>query len=84
MAAVSHLAIVVCVRTTYEGDLVVFITVQNLVGVGAVVLIDICVFFGFASLAGKRLYSRLQNCFFGGVDPLNGEPYQRDPQKAHP
>jgi len=39
-----------CVWTTHEGHLVVFITVQNLVGIGAVVLI-ICMFFDFASLA---------------------------------
>jgi len=40
----------VCVWTTHEGTLVVFIAVQNLVGIGAVVLI-ICMFFDFASLA---------------------------------
>jgi len=40
----------VCVRTTHEGHLVVFIAVQNLVGIDAVVLI-ICMFFYFASLA---------------------------------
>jgi len=39
-----------CVGTTHEGHLVVFITVQNLVGIGAVVL-KICTFFDFASLA---------------------------------
>jgi len=39
-----------CVRTTYEGHLVVFITVQNLVAIDAVVLI-ICTFFDFATLA---------------------------------
>ena len=39
-----------CVGTTHEGHLVVFITVQNLVGIDAVVLI-ICTFFDFASLA---------------------------------
>ena len=45
-----------CVGTTREGHLVVFITVQNLVGIDAVVLI-ICTFFDFASLAGKRLFT---------------------------
>jgi len=40
----------VCVRTTHEGYLVVFIAVQNLVGIDAVVLI-ICMFFDFTSLA---------------------------------
>ena len=39
-----------CVGTTHEGHLVVFITVQNFVGIDAVVLI-ICTFFDFASLA---------------------------------
>jgi len=39
-----------CVGTTLEGHLVVFITVQNLVGIEGVVLI-ICTFFDFASLA---------------------------------
>ena len=39
-----------CVGTTHEGYLVVFITVQNLVGIDAVVLI-ICTFYDLASLA---------------------------------
>ena len=39
-----------CVGTTHEGHLVVFITVQNLVGIDAVVL-KIWTFFTFASLA---------------------------------
>jgi len=39
-----------CVGTTHEGRLVVFITVQNLAGIDAVVLI-ICTSFDFASLA---------------------------------
>ena len=38
-----------CVGTTHEGYLVVFITVQNLVGIDAAFLI-ICTFFDFASL----------------------------------
>jgi len=50
MAAVRHLGFVMCVRTTHEGHLVVFIAVQNLVGIDAVVLI-ICMFFDFTSLA---------------------------------
>jgi len=41
--------------TTHEGHLVVFITVQNLVGIDAVVLI-ICTFYDFASFACKRLF----------------------------
>ena len=39
-----------CVRTNHEGHLMVFIAVQNLVGIDAVVLI-ICMFFDFTSLA---------------------------------
>jgi len=39
-----------CVRTIHAGLLVVFIAAQNLVGIDAVVLI-ICMFFHFASLA---------------------------------
>jgi len=38
------------VRTTHEGYLVVFIIVQNLIGIDAVVLI-ICMLFDFMSLA---------------------------------
>jgi len=38
-----------CVGTTLESHFVVFITVQNLVGIDAVVLI-ICTLFDFASL----------------------------------
>jgi len=36
MAAVRHLGFVMCVRTTHEGHLLVFITMQNLVGIDAV------------------------------------------------
>ena len=39
-----------CVGTTHKGHLVFFATVQNLVGIDAVVL-KICTFFDFASLA---------------------------------
>ena len=53
------------VGTTHEGHLVVFITVQNLVGIDAVVLI-ICTFFGFASLAWKRLFTPQNWKFFRG------------------
>jgi len=52
-------AILICderVWTTREGHLVVFITVQNFVGMDAVVLI-ICMFFDLSSLAGKRLFT---------------------------
>jgi len=37
MATVRHLGFVMCVRATHEGHLVVFIAVQNLVGIDAVV-----------------------------------------------
>ena len=50
-----------CVGTTHEGHLVVFITVQNLVGIDAVVLI-ICAFFDFASLADNKIVLRLCVC----------------------
>jgi len=38
VAAVRHLGFVVCVPTTHEGHLVVFIPMQNLVGIDAVIL----------------------------------------------
>ena len=50
MAAVRHLGFVMHVSGPHEGHLVVFITVQNLVGIDAVVLM-ICTFFHFANLA---------------------------------
>ena len=54
-----------CVVTTHEEYLVVFITVQNLVGIDAAVLI-ICTFFDFASLAWKRLFTPRNWGFLGG------------------
>jgi len=39
-----------CVSSDHEGHLVVFVAVQNLVGIGAVVLI-MCMFFDFTNLA---------------------------------
>jgi len=61
---------VCCARvwTTREEHLVVFVIVQNLVGISAVVLI-ICMFLDFASLAWKCLLT------LWGFDPLNGEAY---------
>jgi len=50
MAAVHHVGFVVCVQTTHERHLVVFIAVQNLVGIDAVVFI-ICIFLDFTTLA---------------------------------
>jgi len=57
-----------CVWTTHEGHLAVFITVQNLVGIDAVVLI-ICMFFNFSSLAGKRLFTPPKLFFWGILTP---------------
>jgi len=68
------------VWTTHEGNLVVFITVQNLVAIDAAVLI-ICMFFDFTSLTGERLFTPPKWGFWG-FDPLNGETYQRNSQKA--
>ena len=70
-----------CVGTTYERHLVVFITVQNLVGIDAVVF-TICTFFDFASLAWKCTFTP-QICFFGGFDHLNGVQCEKIPKKAH-
>ena len=71
----------VCVLTTHEGCLVVFIAVQNLVGIDAVVLI-ICMFFLFHEFGLKTPIHAPKMGFFGGFDPLNGGLSHRDPQKA--
>jgi len=71
-----------CVGTTHEGHLVVFITVQSLAGIDAVVLI-ICAFFDFASLAWKRLFTPQNWGFLGGklgkgwgdIDPQRTRSY---------
>jgi len=67
--------------TTHEEHLVVFIIVQNLVGIDAVVFI-ICMFFDFTSLVAKCLFTPPKLGFLG-IWPLNGEAYERNPQKAH-
>ena len=72
-----------CVGTTHERHLVVFMPMQNLVGIDAVVLI-ICTFFDFASLAWKRLFTPQNWVFFGVFDPLNWEQCEIFPKKAHP
>ena len=68
----------VCVRTSHEGHLVVFIAVQNLVGMDAVVFI-ICIF-SISRVWLENAYSHPQNCFFwgGGILPhkINREQYQ--------
>ena len=50
----------------------VFITVQNLVGIDAIVLI-ICMFSILPPVWLENAYSRPQNWGFGGFDPLNEE-----------
>jgi len=59
----------------------VFIAVQNLVGIDAVVLIDAC--FSISRVWLENAYSRNQNWVFfwgGGFYPLNGEQCQRNPK----
>jgi len=68
----------VCVSTTHKGHLLVFITVHNLVGIDALVLI-ICTFFDFARLVWKSLLM-LQNWGFGDFGP----PQVNKCQKRHP
>jgi len=69
--------------TTHEEYLVVFITVQNWVGIDAVVFI-ICMFFRFHQFGWKTPIHTHRIGVFRGFDPLNKEAYQRNPQKAHP
>jgi len=47
------------------------------------VVLIICMFFDFVSLAWKRLFTP-QNWGFWGFYPLNGEQCSRNPKKAHP
>jgi len=53
-----------CFQTTHEGHLVVFITVQNLVGIDAVVSVT-CMFF-ISRVWLENAYSRPQNWHFWG------------------
>jgi len=69
-----------CVGTTHERHLVVFITVQNLVGIAAVVL-KICTFFYFETLAWKRLFTP-QNWGFLGFWPPKWGAMWKIPQKG--
>ena len=69
-----------CVGTAHEVHLLVFINLQNFVGIDAVVL-TICTFFHFASLAWKRLFTP-QN-FFCFLPPKWGAMWTNT-QKAHP
>ena len=60
-----------CVWTTHEGHLVVFITVQNLVGIDAVVF-DIMRVLTFWEFGLKVPIHAPKMGFFGGFNPLNG------------
>ena len=83
MAAVHHLGFVVgCVQATHEGHLMVFIAVQNLVGIGTVVWI-ICMFFDYASLASKCLFMPPKLGFWGILPPKWGAISTKS-KKAHP
>ena len=78
--AVRHLGFVMHVLAPHDGHLVVFITVQNVVGIDAVVLI-ISRFPISRVWLETPIYAK--KCFFGvGFDPLNGKPYERNP-KSH-
>jgi len=73
-----------CVWTTHEGNLVVFITVQNLVGNwNRYSSFDDMQVLLFSDLGLKTLFAT-QNWGFGGLDPLNGKHCHRDPKKALP
>jgi len=72
----------VCVGTTRGGHLVVFITVQNLVGIDAVVLI-VCTFFRFREF-GLKTPIHAPKWGFGGFWPLYLEQCENFPKKAHP
>ena len=65
MATVRHLGFILRVRVLHAEHLVVFFIVQNLVRIDAVVSI-ICMFFGFASLASKCLFTPQKLIFFWG------------------
>ena len=69
-----------CVGTTHKGHLVFFITVQNLVGIDAVVL-KICTFFDFTSLA-RNAYSRPKIGDFGGFWPPKWGAMWKIPKKG--
>jgi len=70
---------VACVRTAHEGHLVVFISVQSLVGIDVVVLIIMHVFrrreLGFKT----PIQAPKMGCFGGW--PLNGEPCEQNPKR---
>ena len=67
-----------CVGTTHEGHLVVFITVQNLVGIDTVVLL-ICTYFDFRVWL-ENAYSRPKIVFL----TLKWVALWKYPKRAHP
>ena len=72
MVAICHLGFVLCMcGTTHDVFLVAFVTVQNFVQIGSVVLI-ISQHNDFCDLAGNYLFMLLLGRF-GAFDPLNGE-----------
>ena len=73
----------VCVRTTHEGHLVVFIVVRNLAGIDTVVFDNMHVF-RFHEFGLKTPIQAPKIGVFGGFYPLSGEQCQRNPQKTHP
>ena len=68
------------VWTTHDEYLMVFITVQNVVGINAVVVI-ICQCSHLTSLTPKCIFTP-SNWVFWGFYPLSGEQSQHDPQMA--
>jgi len=70
------------VWTTHEEYLVVFVTVQNLVVIGAAISI-VCKF-NILHVKLENAYSRPQNWGFWGILPPKWQQCERDPQKAHP
>jgi len=81
MAAVRLFEFVMCVLTTHEKHLVVFNTVQTLVGRCS--SFDNRHVFRFHAF-GFKTHVHAPKSSIGGYDSLNGEQYQRNPQKAHP
>ena len=69
-----------CIWTTREEYLAVFIAVQSLVEVDRVVLIS----FIILPFWLENAYHTLKIVILEQCDPLIGEPYQQHPKKAHP
>jgi len=67
----------VCVRTTHEGYLVVFVAVQNLVGIDAVVLMHV---FPFHEFGLKTPIHAPKMGFMGDLTPKWGLSH-RDPKR---